>query len=232
MVTNRLDLIEKKELIPHVYLFQFQVEKKISYTPGQYMVLQIDARIFRSYSIVNLNESEPQNLTLLIDTKIGGPASFFFEKMAIGENVNLIGNPVGKMVIKPTPNAKVFVATGTGLAPFIPMIATALHANPQEKISLLFGSRQHKEDYSEQFFQEFLNEKYPNFHILHCLSRHEGELPQKCHSGRVTQILETQIQHYANTEFYLCGNPAMVEDAKKLLLEKGAGHIHGEKYGN
>lgn len=229
MQTNRLKIIKKEELCPGTYLFQFSLSESINYLPGQFVVLQIEPKIFRSYSIIEV--SKDNIMSLLIDVRVGGPASKFFEKAQEGTELNLIGKPLGKFILRESSNPKIFIATGTGLAPFIPMVKAALAANAEEKIDLFFGIRHVGHDYCKQFFADCPPEKFPNFTVHSCISQPEKELPQGTHEGRVTKIIPEILKDYEKNDYYLCGNPKMVDEMTEILQQKGCkDNIFAERY--
>ena len=225
MNLNTIKITSKVELHPLTYLFKFETQQKMDWQPGQFLVLQIEPRIFRSYSIVNIHENE---LTLLIDCKIGGPASKFFEASQIGTELNIVGKPLGKFVIQPNDKHKIFVATGTGLAPFIPMIASGT-----QPMSLFFGARFATDDYCKNLLLQF-KANHPNLSLFRCLSQEDSNPAESIYKGRVTSIIPNEIKDYSDKEFYLCGNPAMVNEVTEILLSKGVSKdfIITEKYGN
>lgn len=229
MHINELTVTSKKEFLPGVYLFVFDLSAPITYFPGQHVVLQIEPKIFRSYSIVAADE---KTMTLLIDVRIGGPASQFFEAAEEGTTLNLIGKPLGRFIVHDTGKPKIFVATGTGVAPFVPMIKATLDKNPEADVKLYFGVRTVKEDYSDALFDEYIHEKYPHFEIVHCISKPEGDLPDGYRHGRVTKIVPEHLEDCRTQEFYLCGNPQMVDDIQEVLRKNGADeNLFTEKYG-
>ncbi|MBD3270130.1 hypothetical protein GF376_01240 [Candidatus Peregrinibacteria bacterium] len=228
MQTNaqKLKLTKKLELCNKVYLIDFQMDQNLDFSPGQFVVLQLAPRVFRSYSIVDIKNGI---LTLLIDTKVGGEGSKFFEESLEGTEINLLGKPSGVFKVANTTNSKVFVATGTGLAPFIPMIKETLKKQPKTPITLYFGCRHLRDEYASKTFEKELQAN--NFKIESCITRDEN-IPDNCHKGRVTEIIPRLEKNFINTEFYLCGNPKMVEEMRKLLVQKGAiNNIYFEKYG-
>lgn len=213
-----------------VYVLDFVMPETLPFIPGQFVVLMVQPKVFRSYSIVAVEENV---MTLLIDVRVGGPASKFFEACEPGDTLQLVGKALGRFVLKESIRQKVFIATGTGLAPFIPMIHTALNENPEARLQLFFGARHVKDNYCPSFFKEYLDrEKYPNFQVFYCISRPETDLGDDHYEGRVTDVIPKQLQECGSQNFYLCGNPQMVDDIQKILAEKGAtDNVHMEKYG-
>ena len=114
----------------------------------------------------------------------------------------------------------VWIATGTGIAPFYSMLRSGLG----EHKTLLHGNR-----FLEQFnfydeFQETLDRDY-----IRCCSAEEGE---DVYQGRVTGYLEEQDELNPALKYYLCGSADMVVEARDILISKGVpfGNIISEIY--
>lgn len=114
----------------------------------------------------------------------------------------------------------VWIATGTGVAPFYSMLKSGLASHK----TLLLGNR-----YLEQFhfFDEFASSLGDNY--LRCCS---AESDQGVYSGRVTQYLEQEADPDPNLKYYLCGSAEMVVEARDILISKGIAfdHIISEIY--
>ena len=116
--------------------------------------------------------------------------------------------------------AAVWIATGTGIAPYYSMLRSGLGEN---KI-LIEGNR-----YLEQFhfydeFRENLGENY-----IRCCS---AESADDVYLGRVTAYLEDQSDLNPDLKYYLCGSAEMVVETRDILISKGIpfGHIISEIY--
>ncbi len=114
----------------------------------------------------------------------------------------------------------VWIATGTGIAPFYSMLRSGLGENK----TLLHGNR-----YLEQFnffdeFQEALGQEY-----IRCCS---AEVSEEVYQGRVTGYLEAQEELNPALKYYLCGSADMVVEVRDLLISKGIpfGNIISEIY--
>jgi all-trans-retinol 13,14-reductase len=242
-------LVFRHQLISKVHFLVFETNNKLNFAPGQFFSLEVSPKTFRSYSTVYIGQNPPEflevnkNLPILesessyvcfmISTKPNGVASKVFEEMKIGTEISAVG-PNGKFrlsqnKIKP----KVFIATGTGLAPFVGMVKQILDENQQAKIQLFFGVWTTSDNFVKQFFETYLNSKYPNFEIYTIIDNSEGtELDKYNISGRVTTAIPSIIKDYLETEFYLCGHPMMVADMAKILEDLGAKeNIFLEKFG-
>jgi Na+-transporting NADH:ubiquinone oxidoreductase subunit F len=89
---------------------------------------------------------------------------------------------------------------------------------------LVWGMRYEEDVFWQDDFKA-LEKKYKNFKFDLVLSRDGEKL-------RVTDVLR-EIKLVKETEFYICGSNAMVDDCQKILVDKGVGEdkIYFEKYG-
>jgi CDP-4-dehydro-6-deoxyglucose reductase len=106
---------------------------------------------------------------------------------------------------------------------------------PHQEINLIYGTRSQKDLlYKDEMLQ--LEKEVEGFHFLPTLSREKWE---GC-CGYVHDVYEKLIKEKKNgnaepppAKFYLCGWKAMVDEAKKRILELGYDRkaIHLELYG-
>ncbi len=140
----------------------------------------------------------------------------------------------------------VFIATGTGLAPYMSMLRTSLEAGGTRRYGVIHGARNsHDLGYREELVE--MERLAPNFTYIPVLTRPGTEkVPWKGRTGRLPEFWKTkpleQVWGFQlspdNTHLFLCGHPAMVE-AMKTMLEaedytihspRHPGQIHLEKY--
>ncbi len=244
MPRTTLKLIYKRQLIPKVYFLNLISANSISnFVAGQFFNLEIAEKTYRSYSGLEITtdpiayfENQPKfnqqdypngtSVSLLLNTKPGGLASKFFEQVELGVEIPTIG-PTGRFTLQENSQSKVFVATGTGLAPFIGMLKQTFDINPQISAKVFFGVYTLKDNITLPFLSEFLDkEKYPNFELILCTdtleeaTNYEEETATsiKVFGGKVTKALPHFIPEFGQTDFYLCGNPYMVSAMEEALL--------------
>lgn len=227
-------LLEKIKIAETSYILKYSVDADFSFLPGQYVGIQVAPTWRRAYSIY---KQEPGVIWFLIDTKPAGIASKYFEEVEVGAE-NLIVGPYGKFLLQQTKNKKVFVGTGTGIAPFYPMVAEMKHKDNYDMLDVsadfLFGCRFFEDEVAYSFFEEYIDE---SFRYIQCITKEENPENEKYpkalfFNGRVTAFLQQHLNDYTkDTEFYICGNPEMVEDVKLLLTLHGFLNVYGEKYG-
>ncbi len=174
------------------------------------------------------NQEKPSYWTFLVSSKSGGIASKLFEKIEIGSSIPVLA-PIGRFGVLDTEVEKIFVCTGTGLAPFIPMIKKTL---TKAKCTLFFGTSDDAGDYGRTLCENFGLFENPNFVMYSGMfpipTPNETEFVQ---NGTVTELLPKYVKEFENKEFYLCGNPFMVLDVEKLLIQGGAKVIIKENFG-
>jgi len=218
-------LKEKVQLTETIYRLKYQVPVGFVYTPGQFVGARVLPTHTRAYSIVGLKDNL---LELLIDIKPSGRASKYFAETQVGHEVQILG-PYGIYGIKSDLPNKVFISTGTGISPFIPMIKS-LDIN-KVNINCLFGVRFDSHDIAYSYFENMLGS---NFKYYQCVTREDPVKPYSI-KGRVTDVLPQLILdgkiNVEDTEFYICGANEMIADVVDELKSKGADKIYFEKYG-
>jgi all-trans-retinol 13,14-reductase len=224
--------LSKTFLSEHTWEVTLTSPDTLSYNPGQFVSLEILPDTNRSYSIVSLTpESGGTHLTLIVKGTPSGPTEHWIDTVKVGDIFPAI-IPMGRFSLHHTPAKKIFVAIGTGLAPFIPMIQTQLSAEPQTQIDFIYGVKTEKDDYSVKYFHELL-ESSPNFHLTLCVSQQPSQLEEKkpytFFAGRVTDYL-ISIPLEREADYYLCGNPLMVQEVQELLEKADIVRIYTEKF--
>ncbi len=212
-------LVSKRRLTPSVWEAELQLDGRIgSWAPGQFARLHVGDDAWRDYSIAGLEEDR---LRLLISTRTGGRGSQFIKNADTGAQT-VVELPLGGFGLADSGRRRLFIATGTGIAPMLAMFAQAAGL---EHDTLLFGCRHQEEDLTTG-----ISSPLPGT-VVRCLSRQEA--PGAFH-GRVTQAL-TALAHDLQldpecTDVYLCGSAAMVADARDVLEHEGYTSVLTEPY--
>lgn len=211
-------LTHKRQLTPTTWDVTFQIDVALTdYAPGQFARLHVGSDEWRDYSIAGV---EGTSVRFLISTRTGGHGSHFIETAAL-ETHTLIELPLGEYALADGMQRKVFVATGTGLAPFLPMFRALERQGQLAQATLLFGCQTTGEDITTAFAP------LPP-QVVRCLSR--APAPEGGLHGRVTDDIASLAFTPETTAFYVCGSSAMVADCKALLEQRGALHVFSEAY--
>lgn len=233
MAKINLNLVFKQQLIPKAYYLVFQTDAEIEFKAGQFFSLEVAPKAYRAYSVAYLGKKAPDfeistnlpNLEsgnyvcFMISTKPGGIASGYFEKVEVGASLQAVG-PSGKFATNQGSNGHVFVSSGTGLSPFVPMIEDLLEKNPENKIDLFFGCWVLTDNFADKFLGKFLHSpKYPNFRMIVVAEDLQGKLENaELYEGRVTTIIPKLIPNLVDKNYYLCGHPMMVAAMNDVLI--------------
>ncbi len=190
---------------------------EIQFLAGQFLLLGLPGGDLREYSIF----SRPQDdwLEILVRVIPDGTVSSQLARLSKGDMIKVQGVQGGFVVAEDARDKPyLFVATGTGIAPYHSIIG----AHPDIAYQLYHGVRDASECYAREAFAP------DRYHA--CLSRDRGEGAGE-YSGRVTQILGNAAIA-AETECYLCGSCDMVYEMFGILQNKGISRtqIHTETY--
>ncbi len=207
----------KTALTPAIWRLEFELEEPIRFVPGQYAKLRVAPFEWRDYSIA---AASGKRLTLLISNRTHGDGSNYADAVQPGDATE-VEAPLGSYHLLSNGRRKVFVATGTGLAPFLPMFEQMAQAGELDTAELYFGCRTSVENITGAFAS------VPERTVA-CLSREEAK--PCCMQGRVTKALTGLKFDPSTTDFYVCGSAAMVADYRTILERAGALQILTEPY--
>jgi len=202
-------------------LFELTLTREgLEFTPGECVSLfSEDRAVSRPYSIASgISESV---LRFLIRKVPGGTITGYLASRRPGDCVRL-SQPFGWF--HPGQNGQgvpaVFVATGTGIAPFL----SYLKSDPvQAPAQCLYGVRQLKDAVGLDCLQD-------HGHVDLAVSRQV--VPDTYH-GRVSGLLES-LPVETKSHFYLCGLDAMIDTVGNWLEARGVDpfRIHREVFFN
>ncbi len=184
----------------------------------------------RAYSIASPPGEDPR-FALCLNRVQDGFMSNFLCDMKQGDEITCQG-PFGDFILHPPLRDTVFIATGTGIAPFRSMLHWLLadeSRHQRKQLWLLFGNRYEKDIYYHGEFQRLAVE-HLNFHYLPTLSR-GGERWQGLR-GYVQEHAPGIVENRLDMHAYICGLDKMVKANRELLKSMGWDRksIRYEKY--
>jgi len=192
-----------REVTYGVYILSFL--RDFSFRPGQVIAVDIvpDGRP-RLYSIASgANEAD---IEILFDEKKNGQLTPFLSKLQAGDFI-YVSEPFGTYSTQP--GKGYWIASGTGIAPFVSMLRSGL----ADEKSLIHGSRFDENFYYSELIESELGNRY-----IRCCSQQEDTL---YYNGRLTAWLRENKNLPADAKYYLCGSAEMVVEVRDLLIGKG-----------
>jgi ferredoxin--NADP+ reductase/benzoate/toluate 1,2-dioxygenase reductase subunit len=198
-----LEIQEMRQLTTSSYILRFG-RNNIQFRAGQHIGLGFkDYPYMRDYSIYS---GETDNfIEVLIKEVQDGDLSIKFKQCSVGDQLRYDG-PFGSFVLNQPISEKkhVFVATGTGIAPFHSFVKSY----PGLNYKILHGVK-----YSEEAYDK---DHYDSDRYVLCTSK-----DSKGHfKGRVSDFFRKNAVNKDDL-FYLCGNGGMVYEVYDILQEKG-----------
>ncbi len=217
-------LLGQRELAPEVHHFDFEVPDvdTFPFAPGQFVsiVKEIEGKeITRAYSIASPRDGN--RFALCLNRVQDGMISPHLFSLQPGDTIE-VQEPLGYFTLRHPGHRIVFVATGTGVAPFRSML---LHHLPstQPEVTLLFGARYPQGLLYQDEFQA-LTQQYPTFRFLPTVTRPDENWRGR--TGRVPAHLEEALalrtpDELSTMDVYICGLREMVDDVRKELKALG-----------
>ena len=209
------------------------------FEPGQYLTLglpEVDGRLLqRPYSTAARRGAAGEH-EFLIRRVHGGALTPLLWQARVGHRLR-IGRPKGLFTLLPDDaRTHLFVASGTGLAPFISMLETLITIGRPPRSIVVHGVSHERElayrDRLERWQRDGIVSYVPS------ISRPDdpSNAGWQGHRGRVGTILDEVCGELAvdplATVAYLCGNPEMILAGERVLVERGFGRgsIRSEHY--
>jgi ferredoxin-NADP reductase len=206
---------------------EFVVEEVSSFdfVAGQFISVREprgDKFVTRAYSIASPPRGD-NTLDLCLNRVDEGFMSNYLCDRVVGETAHFHG-PHGLFVLKPDLEDLIFVATGTGVAPFRSMVQNLFGEDGSREqrhngrqIWLVYGTRYPEDVYYRQEFERMAAE-HPNFHYVATLSR----APESWSGSRgyVQEYIRKIVGERKNMYVYICGLNEMVSSVRTLLIEE------------
>jgi ferredoxin-NADP reductase len=207
-VTYDTALLERRQLSDNTFEAVFSRPSSFDFTAGQRIRL-IHEGLERDYSLANAPVDAV--LVLCIRQVAAGRFSPLLSSAPVGTAFTFSG-PHGYFVFQASARPPVFVATGTGVAPFAAMARAGVSG-----FTLLHGVRQAGERYYASLFRSKARR------YLVCLSA-EDSSEAGTFRGRVTDYLASRLEP-DRYDFYLCGRAEMVRDVTWLVDDRFPGSM-------
>jgi len=198
---------------------------EINFTPGQYIQLRTPVYeknpepVFRAYSMSSV-PSDKNHIELIIRLVPGGICTtWVFDYLKQGDEVNFTGS-FGEFRISETDREMVWIAGGSGMAPFWSLLRHMKENDIRRPCTYFFGAVQKRDMFLVEQLQQ-LERELDWFKFIPALSAPAEGDQWSGETGLITEVVSRHISNGENMEGYLCGSPGMIDASIKVLQEKG-----------
>ena len=213
-------VVRLEDLTPTVKGVFIEIDGGIQFQAGQYVNVKIPGEDKpRAFSLAAAPSSD-RLVELNVRRVPGGKGTgFIHDTLKAGDPIELVG-PLGHFFVRRSDAQPViFLAGGSGLSSPKSMILELLGDGDTRAITLVYGARNRKELYYDDFFVK-LAEKHPNFRYAPALNEPTDECAWQGFKGFVHEAAK---QHFGNDfhghKAYLCGPPVMIEACIRTLMQ-------------
>lgn len=199
----------------------------LSFLPGQYVNVHIPgSTLSRAYSF----SSKPgaKVASFVVRNVPGGRMSEFLTSSArAGQAISFAG-PCGSFYLRQPVRPMLFLAGGTGIAPFLSMLDVLAASGSDYPIRMVFGVT-NDIDLVAMEQLDAIKQALPHFDYRTCVAAPDSAHARK---GYVTQHVDADWLNGGDVDVYLCGPVAMVEAVRGWLGGLGVtpASFHFEKF--
>ena len=213
--------------------------RAVEFAGGQYCQIEVPPHdgipvTRRGYSITS-SPTRCGALEFMVQHVPGGiVSSYLHRKLTVGQHLRVVA-PFGEFGVHDQNAPMIFIAAGSGIAPFRSIIQERIDRDLMAKsdIRLFYGARTEEELCYLDWLRS-LSERYRRFHLVAVLSEPRSDWFGE--SGRLADLLQGYLTHIHSAEpgceAYLCGGPATLDACMNVLRQNGVPEqmIHFDKF--
>lgn len=197
------------------------------FTPGQYATLALpspEGKIVQRPMSISSPANDLSEYEFFIRLVPGAEFTPLLWELKVGDTIGIKGAK-GKFVLQDDGRRCLFVASGTGLAPYMSMIETLLANGEEREIHLLHGVSHTRDLAWREWLTEIERDGRLPLHYAATVSRPGDNPDWDGLTGRVEAVVEGEMERRsltpADTTVYLCGNPDMISAVEEIALRRG-----------
>jgi CDP-4-dehydro-6-deoxyglucose reductase len=187
-----------------------------SYEAGQYLMLELEDGSLRPFSIASSPLQDV--LELHIRRLPGHDEADKIVSQLKHQNKVRVQMPQGECLLTDSERPAVFIAGGTGFAPFHSIIKTALRKNNPRELILYWGAQTSPDLYLHREPLEWA-QKHDNFSYVPVLSGLDEEWQGR--KGFVHHAFMLDYDDFTGMDIYVGGSEPMVMSVYQDLLDRG-----------
>lgn len=207
------------------FRFELKDPPEIKFIAGQYIQLFCpkykgsSEEVYRAYSIAS--DPQEKNLIDLIIRRVpnGICTTWCFDFLKTGDPVKLNG-PYGDFRLSDTDAPMVFVAGGSGMAPFVSILSEMHNTGSKRKVKYFFGGNTVKDQCMADEMKAF-EEVLEGFEFIPVVANPQEDDKWKGETGLVTEAVQRSYKDLSGHEGYLCGSPGMIDASIKVFTDLG-----------
>lgn len=227
------EITRREDFTEDLWRIWLKPEQGFLFKPGQYCTIGYEG-VERAYSIVSSPREDEIELFIELVPPPDGALTPLLYDLKAGDTVTLRPRAKGVFVLKPSAKNHLFIATVTGIVPYVSILryhletlagldgAPELQPSGDFNFFVLEGASYTDEfGYDEELAR--LAGEHDNIHFVPTISRPKEERNSSWtgETGRVNSLTEKYIDQYGlspeDTIVYACGHPQMIEDVKHRL---------------
>ena len=210
-----------EQAAPDVMLLELLPEgdERMNFVAGQYVAVQLEDGIKRSYSIAN-PPHETEHLQLHIRLVEGGKfTGHVFNGMKEGDVLQVEG-PYGNFSLREEDDKPIiFMSGGCGFGAIKGMVEHAFKVGLDRSMTLYWGAKSPADLYSD--LPEKWQQEHDNFKFIPVLSEPKPEYGWQGRTGLVHEAILQDYERLNDYQVYACGSPGMVEASRAPFMAKG-----------
>ncbi|MHC5059745.1 MAG: FAD-binding oxidoreductase [Planctomycetota bacterium] len=221
--------VEITDLTHDMKRFRFELRDPaaMDFAAGQYIQLLCPRykgnpeEVYRAYSISS-NPAQKHTIELIIKRVPGGICTTYcFDHLKVGDTVELNG-PYGDFRLSDSDGPVVFVAGGSGMAPFVSILYYMVEAGIDRDTTYFFGGRNAGDIFLVDLMKHF-ESILENFCFVPVVAEPVKGNNWFGETGLVTEALARHLTTTDGYEAYLCGSPGLINAATRVLTDRGMG---------
>jgi benzoate/toluate 1,2-dioxygenase reductase component len=212
-----VELLQRRWLTKNAFEIELTRPPSLEFKPGQTIRFMHES-LERYYSL--LSTPDDSNLTLCVCHVPQGHFSPLLAKAEIGSRLKLTG-PHGYFTFKSSTRKPVFIATGTGIAPFVSLARSGV-----TDFTLIHQAISADELYYQSYFHKVAPKYYS------CLPAAPSTAPSSPNffGSDISECIRKNLRP-GNYDFYLCGEREMIRQVTHLVDEAyPESHVYTEVF--
>ncbi len=206
--------------------FAIEAPAGFRFLPRQYVNIRVPGTTaLRSYSFSSTPGEDALSF-LVGDIRTGLMSPWLREIATPGVMLDVTG-PAGAFYLRDIHRPALFLAAGTGLAPFLSMLGNLAKTRTPYPIHMVYGVTNDADLVAFDTLAEYAH-RIDGFTFTNCVAASSSSRLRK---GSVVDHLAPEALNNGDIDLYLCGPPTMVDDVRRWLRQQNvtpANFYHGK----